>query len=84
MNILSETTSVLKFYDSRYLGKQRIVASNPYIQAGFILCPPLPNYNSSTAHKLTGKALYPKPLGLAVSAVPGTSYSLFMCHGKTP
>ena len=84
MHILSHATAVLKLYNSRYLGKQGIVTPDPYIQAGFILCSPLPYDNRSAAHELTGKTLNPKPLGLAVSPVSGTSYSLFMCHAETP
>ena len=84
MHEFSKAAAILKFYDSRDLGKQRIVATDAYIQSGFKLGSPLSHNDCSTVHKLPGKTFHSKSLGLAVSSVSGASHSLFMCHNATP
>jgi hypothetical protein len=82
MNVyeFAQAASILKFHNPRYLGEQRIVASNPHIQTRFELGPPLTDDNGAAIHKLAGKTLYSKPFRLAIPSIPGTSNSLFMCH----
>ena len=76
----AQTATVLKLHGSRYLGKQRIVTADPYVQPRLELGTPLPDDNGPATDKLSGKTLYAEPLGLAVSSVPGASHSLFVCH----
>ena len=80
MHEFAQATSILKFYDSRRLGKQRIVTADSNIDSRLISCPALPDNDRTAGYKLSGKSLYSKPLGLAVSAVSGASNSLFVCH----
>jgi len=80
MHEFSEAASILKFHDSRDLGKQRIVATDAHIQPGFKLGSALPHKDCSTVYELSGKTLHSKSLGLAVSSVSGASHSLFVCH----
>jgi hypothetical protein len=76
----AQPASILKFYDSRYLGKQSIVPAYPYIQTRLKLGPPLPDDNCSAIDELSRETLYPKPFGLAVSPVSGAPYTFFMRH----
>ena len=82
MNVheFTQPTSILKFNDSRYFGKQSIVPANPYVQTRLKLCPPLSDDNGTAIDELSGETFYPKPFGLAVSPVSGASYSLFVRH----
>jgi hypothetical protein len=80
VNKFSQTPSVLKCHNSRYFGKQRIVAAYPHVMSGFKLGTPLPDDDGTPADELSGKTLHAKPLGLAVSSIPGASHSLFVCH----
>jgi hypothetical protein len=80
MHKLAKAAPILKLYRSRNLGKQRVIAANPNIQARLELGSPLPHDDGSAIHQLSGKTLYSKPLGLAISSIPGAPYSLFVCH----
>lgn len=77
---LAQAPPVLKFHLPGYFGKQGIITSYPDIQAGFEFCAPLPHENSSAVHQLACKTLYSKPLGMAVSSIPGAADSFFVCH----
>ena len=82
MHEFAEAASILKFHDSRDLGKQRIVTTDAYIKPGFKPGSALPHKDCSTVYELSGKTLYSKSLGLAVSPVSGASHSLFVCHNN--
>jgi hypothetical protein len=83
MHKFAMTSSVLELNDARNFGKEGIVASDPYIKSRFVSCPPLPHDNRTPGYELAGETLHPQSLGLAVSTVPGASYSLFVCHTET-
>jgi hypothetical protein len=70
MNEFAQATSILKFDDSRYFGKQRIVTANSHVCTRLESGPSLPNDDSASAYKLSGKSFHSKPFGLAVSSVP--------------
>ena len=80
MHEFAQAASVLKFYNSRYFGKERIVAADAHVQTRLELGSPLPDDNCPPIDQLACKTLYPKSLGLAISAIPGASHSLFVCH----
>ncbi len=80
MHEFSQATSILKIDNSRYLGKQCIVTANTHIFARLKLGSPLSHNNGSAMNQLPGKTLHSKPLSIAISSVPGTSDTLFMCH----
>ena len=80
MHEFAQATSILKLHDSRDLGKQRIVAANPYIDSGLISCSALPDDDGASIDKLSCKSLHSEPFGLAIPSVSGASHSLFVCH----
>ena len=62
MHELAKTAPILEFYNSRYFGKQRVVAADAHVQSRLKLGSPLPDDDGPTIHKLAGKTLYPKSL----------------------
>ena len=53
---------------------------NPYVLPGLELGTPLPHDNGPAIYQFTGKTFDPKSFGLAVSSIPGTPNTLFVCH----
>jgi len=54
----AEAASILKFHDSRDLGKQRIVTTDAHIKPGLKPGSALPHKDCSTVYELSGKTLY--------------------------
>jgi len=80
VNEFPQPSPILKFHNTRYFGKQCIVGSNAYVQAWFELGTALPHDDGPAVHYLAGEAFHSKPLGLAISPIPGASYTFFVCH----
>jgi hypothetical protein len=80
VHIFAQAAAILKFHDAGNFGKQSIITADAHIQTRFDLGSPLPHEDSAAVDQLSGKPFYAKPLRLAVSAIPGASHSLFVCH----
>ena len=72
--------------------KKRIILPDANVKAGMEMRAALPHKDVAGKHELTVRALGPKTLGLAVTAVAGAAYALFVCeqlqidvhHGAKP
>jgi hypothetical protein len=78
----AHTTSILKCHYSGYLCEQRVVTADSHIHSGLELGSSLADDDSAAIDELSGETLYAQPFGLAISSVPGASYSFFMCHSN--
>jgi hypothetical protein len=80
VNELPMPPTILEPHDARVFGKQRVITADAYVIARLVYSAALTDQDGSSRYELPGKALDSQALRLAVSPVPGTPDSLFMCH----
>jgi hypothetical protein len=83
-NTLSLFTNAFKLHNACGERKECVITADTDVDAGMKLCTSLTHKDVSGKNNLTAKTFNPKPLGIAVAAVPRTSTAFFMSHTTSP
>jgi len=77
---VTSAASVLELHHSVNCSEQCVVFAPANVVSGLNRSTALSDKYRTTRHKLAIESLYAKPLRLAVTPIPGTAESLFVCH----